>query len=96
MATNYETKYLKTDGYHPLGLELIEWAKAQGYTVSKEERYYIIRDQEYNVLYTKTSHKLQCYYEGYGHYQKEVDIRNYNELEELLDFIKSSRNADID
>ena len=96
MATNYQTKYIKTDGYHPLGLKLMDWAEAQGYSVQKEERYYIIRDQEYYVLYTKTSHKLQCYYEGYGKNQKEVDIQDYNELDELLDFIESSRDVVID
>ena len=78
-----------------LAQDLYYWAVEQGYKIEVHELYYIIRDEEYRILYTRYSHVLQCYYLGFGHYAKESSIRNFRSLEEMIKYINKCRKMEI-
>ena len=87
--------FRSTEGYHDLALDLLDWAETSQYSIQKEERYFILKDGDYCVFYTRTSHNLQCYYVGYGQYQVEKFIYRFSSLKQIVKHIEKSREMKI-
>ena len=79
------------------GLEedLYLWGKAQGYKVLLEFDYYIIKDEEFCMSYSKKSKAFTCWYQGFGYDDKSLCSTAFSDLEDLLDWIQECRDMEI-
>ena len=75
--------------------DLYLWAKAQGYKVFLEFNYYIIKDQEFCMSYSKKSKSFTCWYEGYGYDDKSLCHKAFSDFEDLLEWIQECRDMEI-
>ena len=75
--------------------DLYLWAKAQDYKVSLEFDYYIIKDQEFCMSYSKKSKVFCCWYQGFGYDDKSLCASSFSDFEDLLDWIQECRDMEI-
>lgn len=78
---------------HPLAKELYAHIHEHGKFFSDEPEYFIWDvGEDYMVMYSRVSHNLHCYYQGYGQHRAESSIRDFGDLDELLKFISKNIN----
>lgn len=82
-------------GMMDLEEDLYLWAKAQGYKVTLEFLYYIIKDQEFCMSYSKKSKSFTCWYEGFGYDDKSMSDTSFEDFEDLLNWIQECRDMEI-
>jgi len=75
--------------------DLYLWAKAQGYKVLLEFDYYIIKDQEFCISYSRKSKSFTCWYEGFGYDDKSLCYQAFSDLGDLQDWIQECRDMEI-
>ena len=75
--------------------DLYLWAKARGYKVFLEFDYYIIKDQEFCMSYSKKSKAFCCWYQGFGYDDKSLCSSAFSDFEDLLDWIQECRDMEI-
>ena len=75
--------------------DLYLWGKAQGYNVTLEFNYYIIKDEEFCMSYSKSSKSFCCWYQGFGYDDKTLCSSAFTDLEDLLDWIQECRDMEI-
>jgi hypothetical protein len=75
--------------------DLFLWGKAQGYKVSLEFEYYIIRDEEFCMSYSRKSKSFTCWYQGFGYDDKSLCASAFSDFQDLLDWIQECRDMEI-
>ena len=73
---------------HPLPKKLYEWAIENGYEVKNQYLYFLIHmEDDYTVCFSRASFGLQCYYMGYGYDTIDKQIEDFQDLDEITDWI---------
>ena len=76
-----------------LAKELYVHIKQHGKFFTDEPEYFIWDiGEDYMVMYSRKSHMLQCYYQGYGQHRAEKSIHNFKDLDRVLEFISKNIN----
>jgi hypothetical protein len=74
--------------------ELLEWGLKNATKVDTEEIYFILKFEEYYVVYSRASERIQCYYVGYGHDAVDKCIWDFENLKEVIEFIEASKDME--
>ena len=80
---------------HAPVVEFREWGKANAQAYQNEEAYFTLIWDNYRVVYSRTSKRIQCYYLGYGYDSVEKSFYDFDSLEEIIEFIEASRDMPI-
>jgi hypothetical protein len=75
--------------------ELYEWAQDNGIKILSEEVYFMLCMDEFRVVYSRASERLQCYYVGYGHDTVERSLFDFDNLDEILEWIEHSKGMEL-
>jgi len=75
--------------------ELYKWAEDNGIEILSEEVYFILCMDEFRVVYSRASERLQCYYVGYGHDTVERSLFDFEDLDEILAWIEHSKGMEL-
>lgn len=80
---------------HPPVVEFREWGRANASGYENNGPYFTLMWDQYRVVYSRTSKRIQCYYLGYGHDTVEKPFDEFENLEEIIEFIENSRDMPL-